>query len=300
MASVQHLFGDFPFERFLTEYYHRLPLALPQTVPDAAALGSWATVDAALAEAGADFMMAKDGQCRRDGLPRTIAGLQAMSHDGWTAVQRHAERHDSKLAELAQAFGAAFLAPIDMHLFITPAGRPGFSWHYDAEEVFIVQTGGAKEYFLRKNSVNPWPVEETLPADMHYEREIMPLHRVLLKAGDLLYIPCGYWHRAQAPGEGESAASLAIGVMSPAAVDVLDVVRPRLLDNLLWRQRLPLAAHGGDLRESYRLLLETLAADLARTLAEPAMLDSIVARFAREAAGAAEDARTCDAGKRTG
>ncbi len=79
-------------------------------------------------------------------------------------------------------------------------GTPGFSWHYDAEDVFIIQTAGEKEYSLRKNTVNPWPLEETLPADMQYERELMPLMRVLLRGGDLLYIPCGYWHKAEAKG----------------------------------------------------------------------------------------------------
>ena len=40
-----------------------------------------------------------------------------------------------------------------VQLFVTPAETHGFSWHYDAEEVFIVQTAGVKDYLLRENTV---------------------------------------------------------------------------------------------------------------------------------------------------
>jgi hypothetical protein len=200
---------------------------------------------------------------------------------------------------------------VNIHVFATPAGAPGFSWHYDAEDVFIIQTAGEKEYSLRKNTVNPWPLEETLPADMQYERELMPLMRVLLRAGDLLYIPCGYWHKAEAkkPGlgvrgsgreeggqppfspsrewgqtpapkmgtdSGETAISLAVGVMSRSAMDVYDFLRARLLKSLVWRQRLPVPngeneSHG-QFDGAYRDLFEQLAADLKRTFADPQLV----------------------------
>src|SRR5690606_27495317 len=114
-----------------------------------------------------------------------------------------------------------------------PPGRFGFGWHYDAEEVFILQTVGQKEYSLRKNTVNPWPLEETLPQGMRYEREVMPLMRCLLQAGDWLYLPSGYWHKAEAR---ELSLSLAVGVMAPAAISILDRLREELLQSLVWRQ----------------------------------------------------------------
>ena len=73
---------------------------------------------------------------------------------------------------------------------------------------------------------------------MRYEREIMPLVRCELAAGDWLYIPSGYWHMGQSR---ELALSLAIGVMPRTGIDVLDFVRPRVAGSLLWRQRLPVA-----------------------------------------------------------
>ena len=135
---------------------------------------------------------------------------------------RHAERHDPRILALAKDFEREFAAPVNIHIYATPGGQFGFGWHYDAEDVFILQTTGRKEYLLRKNTVQPWPLEETLPQDMRYEREIMPLMRCALEAGDWLYIPAGYWHMANAE---QTAISLAIGVMSHAAIEVLDLLR---------------------------------------------------------------------------
>jgi ribosomal protein L16 Arg81 hydroxylase len=151
-----------------------------------------------------------------------------------------------------------------VHAYITPPDQYGFSWHYDAEEVFILQTTGRKEYALRKNTVNPWPIEETLPADMHYEREIMPMMKCTLSAGDWLYIPSGWWHKASALA-GEPAISLALGVMPRTGVHIFDLLRREVLDSLLWRQRLPVMNAAGS-EAALRALLEQLSADAARLL----------------------------------
>jgi hypothetical protein len=254
-----------------------------------------------LAESREDIFAVREGEWYRGPVPTDAAAARALERDGYTIFIRHAERHHPGLGELARAFEATFRGPVNIHVFVTPAGAPGFSWHYDAEDVFIIQTAGEKEYSLRKNTVNPWPLEETLPEDMQYEREQMPLMRVLMRAGDLLYIPCGYWHKAEAKGgadgrnvkgsvpifseqkmgtdPGETAISLAVGVMSRSAIDVYDFLRARLVQSLVWRQRLPLAGGAStlsreELESTYRHLFQQLANDLAKTLADP--------RFVRE------------------
>src|SRR5205085_7566357 len=130
---------------------------------------------------------------------------------------RHAELHDEQLAELASSFAKDFAAAVNIHVYCTPAGEYGFGWHYDAEEVFLIQTLGRKEYSLRKNTVHPWPLEETLPSDMRYEREIMPLMRCELAASDWLYIPSGYWHMGKSL---ETSITLAIGIQPHSAIEV--------------------------------------------------------------------------------
>jgi 50S ribosomal protein L16 3-hydroxylase len=311
MMDVQSLFGDVPVATFVAEYLHRLPFALAGSACEACELGTWDAAGEVLAGAGEDAFAVREGRWYEGDMPRDVAAARALVEERYTLFVRHAERHHARLAELARAFERTFQGPVNIHVFVTPAGAPGFSWHYDAEDVFILQTAGEKEYSLRKNTVNPWPLEETLPADMQYERELMPLMRVLLRAGDLLYIPCGYWHKAEARRSStglspsamndglnsvlrnmdETTISLAIGVMSPSAMDVYEFLRSRLVQSLVWRQRLPITGPASplsrdELEATHRQIFQQLAADLQRTLADPQLLaeflDWLAARPADE------------------
>lgn len=247
---LQDLLGDLPFARFLEEYWQRIPYSRPGGAAPFAALGTWEVMDAILA-GPADVLAAKDGRLGQ-GDPRE---LYASGH---TVLVRNAEKRHPGLAELAGGFDSAFRAPVNVHLYCTPAGGRGFGWHYDAEDVFILQTRGAKEYSLRKNTVNPLPVAEAIPEDMRFEAEVTPLFRCALRAGDWLYIPAGWWHVADAK---EESITLAVGVMSPTALDVLDFLRRRLASSVFWRQRLPVV--GEAVEDRTRQVFRSLGRDLA-------------------------------------
>jgi ribosomal protein L16 Arg81 hydroxylase len=281
--NLQALFGDIPVPTFAAEYWHRLPFARSGSAAGVFHhLGGWDVLGVVLGDAAADVMVVRGGEQQASVRTSSKEKAHALSHERQTIFVRHAERQHAELAELAAAFETTFCGPVDVQFFATPPGQAGFSWHYDAEDVFILQTTGEKEYSLRKNTVNPWPLQETLPTDMRYEREIMPLMRVRLKAGDLLYIPCGYWHKADASASTEIALSLAVGVMSRAAIDVLDGLRPRLMESLLWRQRLPLVGASSplsdeQLRAAYADLLKELCADLERRFSDPRLANELLA-----------------------
>ncbi len=275
--SIRTLLNAESQQLFVEQYYGRLPYSLAGAAKSLCGLGTWSRLGQILASDGVDVMVVRRGQ-RSTAEPRSASEAQALADDGYTVLVRHAERHDADLDQLARGFAADFAAPVNIHLYATPADQFGFGWHYDAEEVFIVQTHGSKEYSLRKNTVHPWPLVETLPQDMGYQNELMPLIRCRLQAGDWLYIPCGYWHRAAAD---EMAISLAIGVLAPAAITLLDFLRPRLLQDLVWRQRLPVTGKASAMdRDALKSHLQQLVAhlgrDLQRVLDEPQWLDDFL------------------------
>src|SRR5688572_25458337 len=278
--DIQSLFGDVPVAKFIAEHLHRLPFALAGSARPVCEFATPEAMGELLAGAGDDANAVRGGEFYQGEMPRDEAAGRRLSDDGYTIFIRHAERHHAGLAELANAFEKTFCGPVNIHVFATPAGSPGFSWHYDAEDVFILQAQGEKEYSLRKNTVNPWPLEETLPEDMQYQRELMPLMRVLLRSGDLLYIPCGYWHRADAQPTGETATSLAGGVMSRSALEVCDFLRSRLAQSLVWRQRLPLPNPSErsrvELLTMYQHMFKQLGDDLARTLTDPSFVSEFL------------------------
>jgi 50S ribosomal protein L16 3-hydroxylase len=271
---IQQLLGDFPLRRFIDEYFLLQPFSLPRGAAALAQLGDWSVVAAVLGDANADVLVAKEGRRWKGDHRPSPDEARRLFDDGHTVLVRHAERCHPRIGELAAGFTGDFGAAVDVHLYCTPANQHGFGWHYDAEDVVILQTGGSKEYSLRKNTVNPWPVVEALPDDMRYEREIMPLSKCLLAAGDWLYIPHGYWHKAEAR---DAAFSLAVGVMSPTALEVVDFIRARLPDSIRWRQRLPTSLTNDEIIEQHRDLFAELGADLSRLLRDEKLLRDFIA-----------------------
>lgn len=277
--DISELFAPWSPAAFVEQHYQKLPHSGQGVAEALRPLGSWQSLGEILSAESPDVMVVRQSR-RHEGLPpRDRAAAEALVAEGYTLLVRHAERQHAGLAELAAAFGRLFADPVNIHLYVTPPGTHGFGWHYDAEEVFIVQTTGRKQYSLRKNTVNPWPIEETLPADMQFEREMMPLVRCTLAGGDLLYIPGGYWHYGEVAAEeaAEPAISLAIGITSRTCIDLYDALRRRLLDNLLWRTRLPVRGEAAFQDEAQRLaqlreISELLRQDLDRLLRDEAWL----------------------------
>ncbi len=276
--ALEQLLGDLSAAEFSEGHLFRLPYAQAGGARSLVPLADWETAWRILAEPSADALIVRQGRRWEGPRPAAAAEWRALRDDGYTLLVRHAERHHPELAALAAGFARDFAAPVDVHLYCTPADQFGFDWHYDAEDVFIVQTAGRKEYSLRKNTVNPWPLEETLPADMAYEREIMPLSRCELSAGDWLYIPAGYWHKA---ASREASISLAIGVMFPPALDAFDFLRSKLLHSLRWRQRLPVCGAAerdpASTRAAYGELFRALADDVAQELRDEAFVEAYLA-----------------------
>jgi 50S ribosomal protein L16 3-hydroxylase len=185
----------------------------------------------------------RDGRLVRDRARLSWAEAQAYYRDGYTLLVRHAERASAKVQALAEAFAQVFHAPVDVQVYLTPDQRQAFGWHYDLEEVFIIQVRGCKAYTVRQNTLNPWPVWDTLPAAMPYDRETSRLRLTCrLEAGDWLYIPSGWWHLAQTQS---ASIHLSVGVMPVVGLHLFAVLRQRLAQDPVWCQRLSWVAREG-------------------------------------------------------
>jgi 50S ribosomal protein L16 3-hydroxylase len=277
-SDLQTLLGEMPKHRFVTEFYQRLPYSTAGHAKPFCPLGDWAALIGVLAAEEADTLVCRQNELFPGDRPRGDGAARNLLEQGYTLLVRHAEQHDSRLAQVAAAFEQDFAAAVNIHMYCTPSEQFGFGWHYDAEEVFIIQTVGRKQYSLRKNTVNPWPLEETLPANMKYEREIMPIMRTELQAGDWLYIPAGYWHKGESR---ELSISLAIGVEASTAIDIFDFLRPHLVESLFWRQRLPVlgAASNRNQTEQHAELARLfcdLAAELQKELTKPKRIEQFM------------------------
>jgi ribosomal protein L16 Arg81 hydroxylase len=272
---IEQLLRDLPVRDFLDRYYTRVPHTKAGGAAGFTSFSGWPAVEAILAKADVDGFLAREGVMWEGGKLPPYQDVRAQVAQGHTLVLRNAERHDPELQRLADGFRADFAAEVNVHVYCTPPERSGFGWHYDPEDVFILQTHGAKEYQLRKNTVNPWPLLAQMPKDLRYEREVMPLWSCLLRPGDWLYIPTGWWHSARG-AEGDSL-TLAIGLMTPPAIELLDFLKRELLSSLVWRQRLPVTGSANpssaeELLQAHRSILTDLGRDLSRMLQDETLL----------------------------
>jgi ribosomal protein L16 Arg81 hydroxylase len=274
------LFEHFSAATFVERYLHQLPISVPNGANHVKQLGTLDVLDAIAAHPEAIIERSRRGEWWPGDERPTLDQLRRSLAEGWTIFVRHVERYFAPLGELADEFRQAFQGPIDVQFFCTPAATEGFGWHYDVEDVFILQTHGSKTYRLRKNTVNPWPLVETTPDDLSYEAERSLVMECRLNAGDWLYIPPGYWHATRAE---ELSISLSVGVMSTTAIDLLELLRPMLVESLRWRQRMPLTGplsrlSEAEARERLRELLADLGKDVAKRLTSEEFLSRCLAR----------------------
>jgi ribosomal protein L16 Arg81 hydroxylase len=282
---IDTLLGDLPRSAFLQEHYQKQPLAKPSTAAHLRELATWATVERLVETPSCDLLLVRDGKLWSGPRPTTAREARALFEQGYSLALRHADRHDSGLAELGRTLSAELQGTVNLQVYCTPAGHGSFGWHCDPEEVFIFQTAGAKRYLLRQNTLNPTPLHETLTDETNVSRERTPLQECRLEAGDWLYIPGGYWHEVSAPDQ--ESISISVGLMPPTPIDVLDFVRTHLLRSRTWQQRLPLLGHASPLSdpekmELYRSLFGQLGEELKRMMEDP----RFVLRFMAAAATA--------------
>lgn len=236
-STLQALLGDVPTGYFVEEHYLRLPYERSQGTREA--LAPWTLESFGLETfcgESRDVIVGRKGHLSTAPKELTQNDILRFLADGQTIGLRHAHRNDVRLATLAESFRHELAGEVDVHLYWTPAGQQGFGWHYDAEEVFVLQLAGTKTWSLRKNTVNPWPLMDAIPANQKFEREIMPIRDYLLVPGSWMYIPGGYWHSTRA---GEESLSLSIGVRAPVAIDLLSGMHALFQQSIEWRERLP-------------------------------------------------------------
>jgi len=207
--------GDLGLASFMGEFFQKKPLAVPDTARDARSLFSWTSIGELL-DGGErpDMLVVRNGHLV-EGAPKSAEEANAAFAGGYSIVMRRLERNLPQIAELARAMEEVVDGDASIQAYATPGRYFSFGWHYDCEDVFIVQTEGVKDYQLRRNTVNPRPTIDAMPRDMQFAKETSPqVIACTLVAGDWLYIPWGWWHVARGI---EDSLSLSIGVLSPAA-----------------------------------------------------------------------------------
>lgn len=153
-----------------------------------------------------------------------------------------------------------------VNLYASWTATRGFSVHWDDHDVFVLQTAGAKRWQLY-GETRRFPLVRDSEPNVEPPRE--PMWSEVLRAGDVLYIPRGWWHDARAQGGegagGSGSLHLTCSVLPVTGLDFMEWLTGRLTRHETFRQDLPHptdrtgAAHYAALRD---LVLRELQGDI--------------------------------------
>ncbi|MBV8361877.1 MAG: hypothetical protein JO189_28670 [Deltaproteobacteria bacterium] len=202
-----------PSERqaFIDNNFGRCPYVRAAAAQTAVLLLGWATLDRVLSSpVPADVLTVAAGRLCDVTAPHSSDEVRRLMAQGISTVIRKSERHDDGLRRLADAFGSVLAGKVHLQLYATPGRTYSFGWHYDFEDVFIAQTLGIKDYYMRANTVARQIHPGEKPDFGRIRQETSQLMVARLVPADWLYIPRGWWHLVKC---AENSLSISVGVM---------------------------------------------------------------------------------------
>lgn len=140
---------------------------------------------------------------------------------GATLVLSNVEHFDQRVAALCRDLGGIVAGTVQTYAYLTAPDRFGSRPHRDSADVFVVQVEGDKEWTL---------YDVPAGGDWHRGRidEDTPVtEKLVLSPGDVLYVPSGMGHRAQAGPTGSLHLTISVGL--PRLHRVVDALAAQLL-----------------------------------------------------------------------
>ena len=193
--------------------------------------------------------------------------LNVLLRDGASVVLRGIQAFHPRSRPVADALESALGSYANINLYASWMPTRGFAAHWDDHDVFILQVAGRKRWqlygetrrfpLIRDAEPNPRPGEAVWSE--------------VIDAGDVLYIPRGWWHDARVAGNdgaaGVGSLHFTCSVRPLTGLDFLSWLSGRLARHEAFRRDLPHPADGAG-EDHYaalgRLVLGELRGDVGR------------------------------------
>lgn len=239
--------------RFIADHYGQAPVHIPAAEVERLCF-TWARMNAILAQRShwtpgniklilnsravephfyLDDVPTLDGPQRRAD-PAKIDLFMAM---GASLVANSVDEIAPEIAGVAEMLGRQFGGPAAANIYCSFDNIQAFATHYDDHEVFAVQCEGEKSWRIYANRADaPIGPHEGSQADIDAARGDVALD-VLMRPGDLLYIPRGQYHDAIAR-EGASL-HVTFSVMPRPGVVLAPLIEAAMARDPAFRAYLP-------------------------------------------------------------
>jgi hypothetical protein len=163
-----------------------------------------------------------------------LDGLLRELRNGATLIIDRVDQAHRPIGELATAIESELRARVSVNMYASWTYVPGFDTHWDDHDVFVIQLHGRKHWRILEPT-RPWPL--SLDIVDNPEPEASPVAEFDLTAGDVLYLPHGWWHSVNAVGE--PSLHLTIGVTPDNGIDFMTWLVDQARKEVLFRRRLP-------------------------------------------------------------
>jgi hypothetical protein len=186
-------------------------------------------------------------------IPRLLPDeLTRHLREGATLVLDAVDELQPSIEEIASSLEHLFRERVQVNLYAGFQTSRGFDLHWDDHDVFVLQVAGRKRWSVY-GMTRPYPLAPDVEPAERPSGE--PLWVETLEAGDLLYIPRGWWHVAEPLAE--PTLHLTVGVHNRTGHDLLRWLAEKMRASEDYRRDLPRlattaerAAHVARLREA--------------------------------------------------
>jgi Cupin superfamily protein len=136
------------------------------------------------------------------------------------------------LANFCRVFEQELGHPAQANAYLTPREAQGLPVHHDTHDVFSLQVAGEKRWVVYE------PRFDLPLKDQRYKPEMgppgQPVHDVLLKPGDTLYLPRGWLHEAMT--SGSDSLHITVGVNVHTWLDAIKAALRECEDDVDFRR----------------------------------------------------------------
>lgn len=274
----------------MAEYYGRKPLHIPASSTSATSgLFDWAGLNTLLSQTAIwtpnNLKLLHNGKnvppeqyCVEVVTPngRTLrpspAKVDVCMSIGASLVANDIHTLTPEISGLSRMLGKAFAGLVGANAYCSFHGVQAFGTHYDLHDVFAVHCEGEKVWRLYQNQAEN-PIDFTAEKTRGWlEQTRGPLlQEVVMRPGDVLYLPRGWYHDALA--EGDASLHVTFSVTPLYGRIVFSMLENAALQDPAFRAWLP-AAHqdGGRALQSH---LADLGRRLSALAAHPQFTDEI-------------------------
>lgn len=213
----------------------------------------------------------------RDGqeILRPDAGkVMALLRRGASLVTNDIDSLTPVLSGVANAMENRLAGKVQSNLYCSWKQHQAFGSHFDTHDVFAIHVAGEKLwniYETRMDDPIAHPKFKSYGQEWHDRNRGGIAQQVLMKPGDLLYLPRGLYHDAMATSDG--TIHIAFGVTHVIGLDVLDMVKATVVDDAEFRRNMPLPELG---EAAVAAWLETLGERIADLLRSPGAIRGMI------------------------